>query len=62
VLYILLSGFPPFYDEDNAVLFEKIKLGKYDFGPDIWKSISHEAKEIIKNLLIVDPSKRWTCE
>lgn len=62
VLYILLSGFPPFYDEDNAVLFEKIKSGKYDFGPEIWKKISPEAKELIKNLLIVDPSKRWTCE
>jgi len=58
----LLSGFPPFYDEDNEVLFEKIKSGKYDFGPEIWKTISPEAKEIIKNLLIVDPSKRWTCE
>jgi len=62
VLYILLCGFPPFYDEDNMVLFEKIKHGKYDFPSPVWDEISSEAKEIIKNLLVVDPSKRWNCE
>ena len=62
VLYILLCGFPPFYDEDNMILFEKIKHGKYDFPSPVWDQISAEAKDIIKNLLIVDPSKRWNCE
>ena len=62
VLYILLSGFPPFYDEDNTILFEKIKTGSYDFPSPTWDYISDEAKNIIKNLLIVNPSKRWTCE
>ena len=62
VLYILLCGFPPFYDEDNMMLFEKIKHGRYDFPSPVWDQISAEAKDIIKNLLIVDPSKRWNCE
>lgn len=62
VLYILLAGFPPFYDEDNMVLFEKIKKGKYDFPTPPWDSLSNEAKDIIRHLLVVDPSKRWTCE
>lgn len=57
-----LSGFPPFFDNDSMVLFEKIKKGKYDFPSPIWDNISEEAKEIIRNLLVVDPSKRMTCE
>lgn len=44
------------------VLFEKIKNGKYDFPSPVWDEISADAKEIIKNLLVVDPSKRWNCE
>jgi calcium/calmodulin-dependent protein kinase I len=36
VLYILLCGFPPFYDNDNMKLFEKIKLGKFDFPEQSW--------------------------
>ena len=36
VLYILLCGFPPFYDEDNMLLFEKIKHGRYSFPSPYW--------------------------
>jgi calcium/calmodulin-dependent protein kinase I len=58
----LLCGYPPFFDEDNLALFEKIKTGRYDFPSPVWDQVSSEAKEIIRNLLIVDPSKRWTCD
>mmetsp|Transcript_23738 Transcript_23738/g.23425 ORF Transcript_23738/g.23425 Transcript_23738/m.23425 type:complete len:84 (+) Transcript_23738:142-393(+) len=47
LLYILLCGFPPFYDEDEDVLFEKIKSGRYDFPSPSWDNISIEAKEIV---------------
>jgi serine/threonine protein kinase len=57
-----LSGFPPFYDEDNMALFDKIKKGKFDFPSPTWDHISQEAKDIILNLLVVDPSKRMSCE
>jgi calcium/calmodulin-dependent protein kinase I len=62
VLYILLCGFPPFYDDDNFALFEKIKKCQYDFPSPSWDNISNEAKDIIKNLLVVDPAKRLTAE
>ena len=62
VLYILLCGFPPFYDEDNMVLFEKIKHGKYEFPSPVWDQISNDAKDIIRNLLYVDSSRRWNCD
>lgn len=51
VLYIMLCGFPPFYDEDNMVLFEKIKHGRFTFPSPVWDDISKDAKEIITNLL-----------
>ena len=59
-----LSGFPPFYDEDNdnLRLFEKIKKGKYDFPSPSWDVISQEAKDIIKNLLVLEPEGRMNCE
>ncbi len=60
VMYILLCGFPPFYDEDSNVLFEKIKKGKFDFPSPAWDNISNEAKEIIAQLLKVDPEERLT--
>ena len=60
MLYILLSGCPPFYDEDNFVLFEKIKNVDYNFDAPAWKYVSDEAKDIISKLLVSDPDKRIT--
>jgi len=53
-----LCGFPPFYDEDNEALFEKILNAEYQFPSPYWDNISDLAKDLIKKLLVVDPSKR----
>lgn len=58
VLYILLCGFPPFYEEDNAALFEQIKSGSFEFPSPYWDEISDMAKDLITKLLDVDPTKR----
>ena len=58
VLFILLSGQPPFYDPDNFELFEKIKQCQYDFSAPSWASISPEAKDFISKLLVADPAQR----
>jgi len=60
ITYILLCGYPPFYDEDQASLFESIIRGKYEFHDDYWKDISESAKDLIRKLLTVDPNKRLT--
>lgn len=62
VLFIMLSGTPPFYHEDNFELFEIIKKGEYDFDAPAWKLISNEAKDLINRLLTTDPDKRITAE
>jgi calcium/calmodulin-dependent protein kinase I len=60
VVYILLCGFPPFYDENNHKLFEKIKSAKFDFPSPYWDAISEDAKDLIKKLLVAEPEKRLT--
>jgi calcium/calmodulin-dependent protein kinase I len=62
VTYILLSGTPPFYEEDNFALFELIKACKFEFEPETWGGVSAEAKEFISNILVADPKKRLDCE
>lgn len=60
VLFILLSGEPPFYHDDNFELFEIIKKCKYSMDKPIWQHVSSEAQDLIKRLLVADPAKRCT--
>lgn len=60
ITYILLVGYPPFYAENNAKLFDKIMAGQYAFTSPYWDKISAEAKDLIRHLLVVDPKKRFT--
>jgi calcium/calmodulin-dependent protein kinase I len=62
ILYILLCGFPPFYDENNAALFAQIKAAAYDFPSPYWDDISDVAKDLVRRLLVVDVQKRYTAE
>ena len=58
VMFILLSGEPPFYHEDNFELFELIKKCEYDLSKQVWQGVSKEAKDLIKRILVADPAKR----
>lgn len=60
ICYVLLAGYPPFYDEDQKRLFKKIKEGRYHFHEDYWSNTSPEAINMIQQMLCVDQSKRWT--
>jgi serine/threonine protein kinase len=59
VLYTLLCGFPPFYDESIQTLTEKVARGQYTFLSPWWDDISQSAKDLISHLLTVDPDKRY---
>ncbi|KAH8596548.1 kinase-like domain-containing protein [Bisporella sp. PMI_857] len=60
VLYTLLCGFPPFYDESIQVLTEKVARGQYTFLSPWWDDISKPAQDLVSHLLTVDPNKRYT--
>ncbi|TKA65721.1 hypothetical protein B0A49_07318 [Cryomyces minteri] len=59
VLYTLLCGFPPFYDESIQVLTEKVARGQYTFLSPWWDDISKPAQDLVSHLLTVDPEKRY---
>ena len=60
VLYTLLCGFPPFYDESIQVLTEKVARGQYTFLSPWWDDISKSAQDLVSHLLTVNPDKRYT--
>ncbi|KAH7437313.1 hypothetical protein KP509_05G065600 [Ceratopteris richardii] len=60
ILYILLSGVPPFWAETEEGIFKAILKGKVDLKNNPWPSISSEAKDLIKKILVQDPRKRLT--
>jgi len=58
ILYILLSGKPPFGGVNDKEILESVKQGLFSFTSPEWRSISDEAKTLIKQMLMYDPSKR----
>lgn len=60
VMYILLSGYPPFHANSHQELFELIKNGMYKFHDEHWSKMSKDSKDLIASLLTVDARKRAT--
>ncbi|XP_066903000.1 calcium/calmodulin-dependent protein kinase type II alpha chain isoform X14 [Halyomorpha halys] len=60
ILYILLVGYPPFWDEDQHRLYAQIKSGSYDYPSPEWDTVTPEAKNLINQMLTVNPAKRIT--
>ena len=58
--YVLLSGTPPFYAPTNPEIFIKIQKGTYSMSGAEWKSVSNEAKDFIKRLIVLDPKDRMS--
>ncbi|CAM4899524.1 unnamed protein product [Rotaria socialis] len=72
ILYILLVGYPPFWDEDQHRLYNQIKSGAYDYPSPEWDTVTTEAKRLIDSMLSINPSRRisatdalkhpWICQ
>ena len=78
ISYILLCGYPPFYDENDANLFAQILKGEktqenanelsnmisgeFEFDSPYWDDISEEAKDFIRSLMCVNVEHRLTCQ
>ena len=60
IMYIMLTGFPPFYGSDDESILNHVSLGKYDTNIDSYQSLSDDAKDLITKLLTFEPSQRIT--
>ncbi|KAL5727220.1 non-specific serine/threonine protein kinase [Ranunculus cassubicifolius] len=58
ILYILLSGVPPFWGESEKGIFDAVLRGHIDFSSDPWPSISSSAKDLVKKMLRSDVKER----
>src|SRR5699024_224072 len=64
IAYILLSGYPPFANEDNDQdrLFDQIIAGAFEFTDSQWRDISPDARQLIRSMLCVDQRRRLTAD
>ena len=60
ILYILLSGMPPFWGKTKSEIFDAVRAADLQFHPFTWHRISEAAKDLIVGMLCLDPSKRFT--
>lgn len=59
ILYILLCGFPPFFEEELPALFDSIAHARYDFPPNSpWDDVSDCARDLIGRILTLDTGAR----
>jgi calcium/calmodulin-dependent protein kinase I len=62
IVFLLLSGNLPFLGRSQKELFRKIVAGKYEFNEEDWQNISDDAKDMVSNLLVLNPDKRLTAD
>ncbi|CAI8021372.1 Calcium/calmodulin-dependent protein kinase type II [Geodia barretti] len=62
ILYILLVGYPPFWDDDQSKMFEQIKRGKYSYPSPEWDSVTMSVKELINSMLTLNQNSRITAK
>ncbi|CAN4113925.1 unnamed protein product [Withania somnifera] len=60
IIYILLSGVPPFWGESEEEIFDEVLHGDIDFELNPWPKISQGAKDLVRRMLVRDPRKRLT--
>jgi calcium-dependent protein kinase len=61
-MYVVLCGYPPFYGETDADVLAKVRLGNFSFNAADWKSVTEDAKNLIRMLLKMNPKDRYTSE
>ena len=60
VLFLLLVGYPPFWQSDDRKLMSMIVEGRYNMAPRYWDRVSDDAADLVKRMLVIHPHKRVT--
>jgi serine/threonine protein kinase len=59
ITYMLLSSHRPFYNKKRKFMIDRIMRCDYTFEKDYWIPVSEEAKDFIRQLLVLDPKVRY---
>lgn len=62
ILYTMLAGFPPFYGDSAAEIFEAVIRGNLRFPTRVFRSVSSSAKDLMRKMICRDPSRRLSAE
>lgn len=62
ILYILLSGMPPFWGKTKSRIFDAVRMADLRFPSNPWDHISESARDLIRRMLCTDPSQRLTAQ
>jgi len=62
ILYILLSGRPPFAGDDDKEIMSKVAQGKYDLSSSPFNKLSKSCLDLIQKLLVMNPAKRYSAQ
>ncbi|CAH8388952.1 unnamed protein product [Eruca vesicaria subsp. sativa] len=62
ILYILLSGVPPFWGKTKSKIFDAVRAADLRFSGEPWGNITSHAKDLIRGMLCVDPSQRLSAD
>lgn len=62
ILYILLSGMPPFWGKTKSRIFDAVRVADLRFPSNPWDRITESAKELVRGMLCTDPSQRFTAQ
>lgn len=60
IMFLLLVGYPPFWQNDNQKLMSLIVEGRYNMAARYWDQVSDDATDLVKRMLVVHPHKRVT--
>lgn len=62
IMFVLLVGYPPFFGDSDAEVLAKVRLGSFNFVADDWANVSNDAKDLIRAMLKLNVSERFTAE
>ena len=60
ILYIMLCGYPPFNGATDDEIFEKVRIGEFDYPKEEWDHISKDARDLVEHMLTLEPKKRFS--
>lgn len=60
ILYIMLCGYPPFNGATDDEIFDKVRIGEFDYPKEEWDNISKDARDLVQHMLTLDPKKRYS--